>query len=121
MGDNHQPTTWQEIVQGLTKGLVWLGYISIGVMAKLAFDSRKAQLTKKQIVVKSILSIFTGYLAAVLCEQYGYIQWAKVIVPVSTLLGEGIVMYIMTNWKKWANKIIPPIFQFGKEVKKDNE
>jgi hypothetical protein len=90
-------------------------------MAKLAFDSRKAQLTKKQIIVKSVLSIFTGYLAAVICEQYGYTQWAKVIVPVATLLGEGIVMYSMTNWKKWLNKLLPPIFQFNKEVKKDDE
>lgn len=118
MGDNHQPTTWQEIIQGLSKALVWLVYISIGVLAKLAFDSRKTQLSKKEIIVKSVLSIFCGYIAAVACEQFGYENWAKLVVPVSTLLGEGIVMYVMTNWRKWLNKILPPILQSNKETKK---
>jgi len=104
MGDTQNSNFWSEIIQGLGKGLVWLGYICIGVMAKLAFDSRSNTLTKKEVIVKSILSIFCGYIAAVSCENMNYAGWAKIIVPVSTLLGEGLVMWIMTNWKQFLNK-----------------
>ena len=74
MGDP-QTTFWQEVGQFFGKAAVWVGYaiyISIGVLAKLALDSRSNKLTKKQIVIKSVLSIFAGYLAAVICEYYGY-------------------------------------------------
>lgn len=111
-----QHSVWQEITQGLGKGLIWVGYITLGVMAKLAFDSRNERLTKKQIVVKSVLSIFCGYLAAVVCENTHYSNWAKVIVPVSTLLGEGLVLYIMTNWRRFIDKFLPTWMQ---SVKKD--
>lgn len=118
MGDPQNSTWWQEILQGLAKGLIWFFYISIGVIAKLAFDSRTTQLTKKQIIVKSVLSIFCGYVAAVVCENMNYKEWGKVIIPVATLLGEGIVMYIMNNWKEFVNKLIPPFFRPGE--KKNN-
>jgi len=111
MGDPQNSTWWQEIIQGLAKGLVWLMYITIGVMAKLAFDSRNNQLTRKQIIVKSVLSIFCGYLAAVLCENLHYGNWAKVVVPVSTLMGEALVMYFMSNWKQFISRFIPGFFQ----------
>jgi hypothetical protein len=115
MGDPQNHTWWEEIIQAFGKGIVWFFYITIGVLAKLAFDSRNNKLTRKQIIVKSVLSIFCGYLSAVLCENFNYTQWAKIVVPVSTLLGEGIVLYIMTNWKKFVNKFLPPFLQSGKE------
>lgn len=117
MGDS-KITFWQEITQGLGKGLVWLGYISIGVIAKLAFDSRANQLTRRQIIVKSVLSMFAGYVAAVVCENTGKGHWIKVVAPVATLLGESIVLYIMTNWKKWVAKFLPG---FIEEKKKEIE
>jgi hypothetical protein len=113
-----QQSVWQEIMQGLSKGLIWIAYISIGVLAKLAFDSRNQVLTKKEIVVKSILSIFCGYLAAVICEHTNHSNFAKIIVPVSTLLGEGLILYFMTNWKTFANKFLPGWFQMPNTKKK---
>jgi hypothetical protein len=117
MGDE-KITIWQELTQGLGKATLWIGYISLGVMAKLAFDSRNNTLTKKQIIVKSVLSIFCGYLAAVICENMGYTNWAKVIVPVSTLLGEALVLYVMNNWRSFVNKLLPAWFQQIKNDKK---
>jgi hypothetical protein len=117
MGDP-QTTFWQEAQIFLTKALGWLVWITIGVAAKLAFDSRAKQLTKRDVIIKSILSIFCGYLAAVLCDKYGYEEWGKIVVPVATLLGEGVIMYVMTNWKKWIDPFLPPLFR---QVKKKED
>lgn len=111
-------TWWQEVIQGLGKGLIWFFYITLGVLAKLAFDSRSNVLTRKQIIVKSVLSIFCGYIAAVLCENLNYGNWAKVVVPVSTLMGEAIVMYVMSNWKFFLNKFLPGSMQSTKDKTK---
>lgn len=109
MGEPKQ-TVVQEFMQFIEKGLTWLIYIAIGVMAKLAFDSRSSQLSRRQIIVKAVLSIFVGYMAAVVCEIYHYNRWAKLAVPVATLLGEGIVVYLMSNWKTMLSKIMPAWF-----------
>lgn len=86
-------------------------------MAKLAFDSRTSELSRKQMVIKSALSIFAGFLAAVLCEVLGYQNWQKVIVPVATLLGESLIAYLMSNWQAIVSKILPAWFQKGKGAK----
>lgn len=106
MGDP-QTTFWHEISQFFGKAALWVGYITLGVMAKLAFDSRTNRLSRRQIIIKAVLSIFAGYLAAVCCEAFGYSSLGKIIVPVSTLCGEGIVVYIMTNWDKWMDHVLP--------------
>jgi len=106
MGDE-KVTLWQEIQQGALKALIWGGYISIGVFAKLAFDSRNNVLSRRQVIVKTILSIFIGYLSAYICEKTGQLKWIGVIVPVCTLLGEGIVLHIMNNYKQWFAKWLP--------------
>lgn len=102
MGDPKQ-TVWQEIVNFIPKLLIWAAYITLAVVAKIAFDSRFVKLSAKQIAIKIILSVFVGVLAAILCETLHWNTWGKVIVPVSTLIGEGIVGYIISNWEKVAN------------------
>lgn len=106
MGDP-KTTVWQEFWQGALKLGTWFVYISIAVIAKLAADSRVAKLTKRDIVIKTVLSVFAGVIAAIICENTGYQKWGKVIVPVATLLGEGMVVYIMTNWRRLLSKIMP--------------
>ncbi len=113
MGEPKQ-TIIQELVQGIEKAFVWLIYITVGVVAKLAFDSRSNQLTRRQIIVKSVLSIFAGYMSAVACEYFGYEKLGKLIVPVATLLGESIIVYLMTNWRKIADNILPAWFKTKK-------
>lgn len=103
MGDT-KTTLWQEIVQFIPKAMIWTAYILVGVIGKLAFESRANRLTKRQIIIKTALSIFAGIIAAIICEKTKT-EWGKVIVPVSTLLGEGVVVYLMTHWKMIAAKI----------------
>lgn len=105
MGDPKQ-TLWEEITQGLGKILMFLAYISIGVIAKIAFDSRSNKLTWKQIGIKSILSICAGAIASVLCQKWGFEKWAMLIVPVSTLIGEGLFGYVIGHWELVADKFL---------------
>lgn len=91
-----------EIGQFLGKALMAVAYIAIGVCAKLAVDSRNKDLNWKQVVIKSALSIFCGFVAFVICSNTGNTKWGGVVVPVTTLLGESLVIYVMTNWKKLA-------------------
>lgn len=113
MGDNYQQKS--EIAQAVAKWLGYFFYITLGVMAKLAFDSRVNTLSKKQVVIKAVLSIFVGILAANLCEFGHYEKASKIIVPTATILGESIISYLMTNWKVIANKFLPGIFQYKKK------
>lgn len=112
MGDTKQQA--QEWSQGLAKAAIWLFYITVGVVAKLAFDSRNSKLTWKAIAIKSILSIFVGFIAAIFCENFGYRDWGKVIVPVSTLLGEALIVWAMTNWYGVLSRAFPRIFPKNK-------
>lgn len=120
MGDP-RTTIWQEVSQGAGKIIMWMVLISGAVIAKLAADSRVAKLTRRDIIIKTILSVFIGVLAALYCEEFGYQKWGKIIVPVSTLLGEGVVVYGMTNWRKLLSKLMPNIFPTTEKKKQEEE
>lgn len=107
--DNGQ---WFEVKQFLMKIGVYACYIGIAVMAKIAVDSRTVKLTKREIIIKVVLSVFIGVLAATLCESSkNYQEYSKIIVPVSTLLGESLVVWLITNGKTIIIKILESIFK----------
>lgn len=91
-------TLWQEAMQGAGKVLTWILLIAGAVIAKLAADSRVAKLTRRNVIIKTILSVFVGVLAAIACETFDIEDWGKLIVPVATLLGESLIIYTMANW-----------------------
>jgi hypothetical protein len=68
-----------------------------------------------------VLSIFSGYIANRICNIYGYEEWRGVIVPVATLLGQGLMNYLMLNWKKWLDKILPPLLRHTNGHKKEDK
>jgi len=92
---------WHEVTQFLSKAFIYLFYISIGVIAKLAFEAQTIIMTNRQKIITVILSVFAGYLAAAICEWQNAQNVAKVVVPVATLLGDSLVKYIITNWKSF--------------------
>ena len=65
MGDT-KTTIWQEIMGGLGKVFIWASYILVGIVGKLAFESRANKLNRQQIIVKTSLSIFAGAMAAII-------------------------------------------------------
>lgn len=113
MGDP-QTTFWHELEIAFSKALGWLVWVTIGVAAKLAFESRIKKLSWKEIAAIVVISVFVGYLANLICKKTGYEDWGGIIVPVSTLLGQSIVNFVLTNWEKWIDKLLPPIFRIFK-------
>lgn len=111
MGDPKQ-TVGQELGQLFSKLFIWTVYIGLAVITKLAVDSRAGKLTRKEIVIKVILSIFSGVMAKVACDSMGYEKWSILVVPVATLLGESVVVYFMTNVsvKAFFEKYVPWLF-----------
>lgn len=95
------------LIQGLAKGAMWIAYMAVGVIGKLAFDSRNSILSARAIILKSILSVTVGAMSGLACEAFHHESWEKLIIPVSTLLGESLLVYIMTKWKKVIEKYVP--------------
>lgn len=105
MGDPKAQGT--DIVQALAKAMMWLGYMAVGVIGKLAFDSRNSILTARGIILKTILSVAVGIMSGLACEALGHEAWEKLIIPVSTLLGESLLVYVMVKWKTALEKFLP--------------
>lgn len=101
MGD--PKTQSQEWGQLIGKILLAAAYIAIGMIAKLAIDSRQQKLTRWQILFKVAIMFFTGFVSFVACDASGHIKWAGVITPVATMLGETLALYILNNVQSWLD------------------
>lgn len=89
----------EELIELFTRFGAWMLWISIGVAAKLAFESKRKVLTKKEKIVKVIISAFVGYMVALYWDYKGWDETIKISVPIGTLVGESIVEYFMENSK----------------------
>lgn len=79
----------------------WVFGVLIGVMGKISYELyMKRTITVFQWIAVIGLSIFSGYLTSVYCENSGLEKEASWAVPVATLMGEKIFIYIMANYKK---------------------
>lgn len=61
----------------------------------------------RNIIAVIYVCMVLVYISAYICEKTGQLKWIGVIVPVCTLLGEGIVLYVMNNYKQWIAKWLP--------------
>ena len=106
MGDT-KTTIWQEIGQAIPKFMMAGAYIAIGLVAKFAIDSRDQKLTRTQLLGKGSISFMVGFISFVACRASGHIEWAGVVTPASTMLGETIAVYIfshLTGWLDWLTE-----------------
>jgi uncharacterized membrane protein AbrB (regulator of aidB expression) len=98
---------WNDVVEWCTKFSTWIIGISVGTTAKLSYELyMKRTLSFIQWIAIISLSIFVGYLSSVICVNYGWHQQGQVIVPVTTLLGEKLVVYLFENYKSILGIII---------------
>ena len=106
MGDT-KTTIWQDVVQAIPKFMMAAAYIAIGLIAKFAIDSRTQKLTKTQLWGKGSISFLVGFISFMTCKALGKIEWAGVVTPASTMLGETIAVYIFTHitgWMDWLTE-----------------
>jgi len=95
-----------ELSEFIVKNAAFLLSLVIGVTGKLAIDSKNKKLTTKDIIIKVVLSIFVGYIVGSYLESHGMEKDMKIYVPVSTLLGESVVGWIIQNANKILNVVL---------------
>lgn len=98
-----QPQTKYDFWEGIGKFIMGAAYIAIGIMAKLAIDSKEQKLTRTQLWAKISISFTIGFCSFMACSASGHIKWAGVVTPISTMLGETISIYIFTHINQWMD------------------
>ena len=79
----------------------WVFGVLIGVMGKISYELyMKRTITVFQWIAVIGLSIFSGYLTSVYCDNAGLEKEASWAVPVATLMGEKVFIYVMANYKR---------------------
>ena len=101
----------QTLIEFLSDSYHWLVGIFVGLVGKISYDiAMKRTLNFLQWLAVIALSVMVGYLTARFCEWKGWASSADFLVPLMTLFGEKIIVYLMTNYKP----ILDAIFKRNK-------
>lgn len=98
-----QPNTRYDFWETVGKVLMAAGYITLGVIAKLAIDSRQVKLTRWQIIFKIAIMLPIGFCSFMACYATNRVLWAGVVTPISTMLGEPVALWILNNVNGWLD------------------
>lgn len=79
----------------------------VGIIGKVSYDiAMRRKLTFLQWMGIVGMSIFVGYVTWLWCENAGFKEQMGYIIPVSTLLGEKILVYVTVNANIIFQKIL---------------
>lgn len=91
----------------LTKGWVYIAGVAAGVVAKVSTELlMKRKLSFMQWLAIVGVSVFFGYLSAVWCDGNGWQTQGRYIVPLCTLMGEKIMIYLSANYRRIGDAIL---------------
>lgn len=96
-----------EIAEFFTRCAAWIASIVVGILAKVSTEIlMKRRLTFIQWLAIVGVSVFFGYIAAVWCDSNGFVEQGKYIVPLITLMGEKIMIYLAANYRRIGDAIL---------------
>jgi hypothetical protein len=96
-----------EIMEFITRAWAWIGSVMVGVIAKISTEVlMKRKLSFVQWLGIIGVSVFFGYLSAVWCDNKGWEEQGRYIVPLCTLMGEKITIYISANYRRIGDAIL---------------
>lgn len=101
---------WNEIWQFIIKNSAVLIGLSIGMTAKIAIDSRSKKLTWRQITIKVVIGFFCGYTTGMYLMSRGMEDKISWVVPLSTMAGESIILYLTMNAYKIYRFFMKKVF-----------
>jgi hypothetical protein len=79
----------------------WVMGIIIGILGKISYEIyMKRALSVMQWVAVIGLSVFCGYQTAIYCQMHGHETESTWAVPMATLMGEKMFIYVMSNYKR---------------------
>jgi len=101
--ESHQ----NELIEFITRAWAYIGSVMVGVIAKISTEVlMKRKLSFIQWLAIVGVSVFFGYLSAVWCDNRGWEEQAKYIVPLATLMGEKIMIYLSANYRRIGDAIL---------------
>lgn len=103
-------TLWEEIGEFFTKNIGLIIGLAMGTAAKIALESKTRRLTFREWIIIVVLSCFVGYLGSEWMNRHGFHEQTNWAVPIITLLGESIVMWLVKNTKRIINAIATAFF-----------
>ena len=86
--------------------------MSIGLLGKLSYEIyKKRTLSVIQWLAVVGMSVFSGYMVSVYCHTNNMQSSAQFLVPISTLLGEKMFIYLFANYRRIIDGIINVILK----------
>lgn len=88
--------------------------ITIGIFGKVGLEAmlkKRYSLTQWTGIV--LISIFFGYLASILCENYGWQRAQHWLPSIATMFGQNIALYITANYTRIFTTLVD-VFARGK-------
>jgi hypothetical protein len=106
---------WNDFLLLFGKFSTYILGIAIGLLGKMSYEiymRRTMNFIQWTAVIG--MSVFTGYITSVYCNSQGLNTQAQFIVPLATLMGEKLFIYLIENHKN----ILELIFSWKKQNKK---
>lgn len=106
---------WNDFLLLFGKFSTYILGIAIGLLGKMSYEiymRRTMNFIQWTAVIG--MSVFTGYITSVYCNSQGLTTQAQFIVPLATLMGEKLFIYLIENHKN----ILELIFSWKKQNKK---
>ena len=89
-----------EVITYSTQQRTYVIGMSIGLLGKISYEIfKKRTLNVIQWLAVVGMSVFSGYMVSVYCHTNNMQSSAQFLVPISTLLGEKMFIYLFANYK----------------------
>jgi hypothetical protein len=103
---------YNEITESIVKASAWIASVVVGLLAKISTEVlMKRKLSFLQWMAIVGISVSFGYVTSIFCHSKGLEREGMYIVPMMTLMGEKVVIYLAANYKRILNRIIDAIFK----------
>lgn len=100
-----------EYIRLLIEWLTTLFYILIGGAVKLAYTSRDKEVNRKLILITFIFALFVGVIVNRAMVLHDMTKWSGIATALAALMGEGVVVYLLTNSNNIFRSLINAIFK----------
>ena len=85
----------------------YISAITIGLFGKIGLEAMlKKRYTLTQWAGIVLISIFFGYLASILCENYGWEHAQHWLPSIATMFGQNIALYVSANYSRIFSALI---------------
>lgn len=103
---------YNEITESIVKASAWIAGIVVGLLAKISTEVlMKRKLSFLQWIAIVGISVSFGYVTSIFCHNNDLEKQGMYIVPMMTLMGEKVVIFLAANYKRILNRIVDAIFR----------